>query len=68
MDLLLTEKNDAQTAAQGANVAFIAGGVLAVAGVVLWLTAPRAPTHRAQVRFVPSVGPNGASVTLGGVF
>jgi hypothetical protein len=57
------EKSDAQGAATGANITLIAGGVLFAAGLVTWLTAPRA---RVQVQ--PAVGWNSASVVLSGTF
>ena len=52
-----TAKKDATAS----TIAFIAGGVLAATGVVLWLTAPR-------VHVAPAVGQHGAGIVLSGAF
>jgi hypothetical protein len=63
---------DAQTNALISNIGFGAGLALVGAGVVIWLTAPRAsaPVSGAvrltQVR--PVVGQGGAALSLGGTF
>lgn len=57
----LTDYDYAQRNATASTISFVAGGVLAAAGVVLWFTAPR-------VRIVPVAAANGAGVTLAWVF
>jgi hypothetical protein len=47
------------SAGNAATVVFAVGGVLAAAGIVVWLTAPRAPV---------TVGTNGTEVVVGGAF
>jgi hypothetical protein len=49
----------ARSLADGASVVFVAGAVATAAGVVIWLTAPRAPV---------AVGVNGQGVLLSGSF
>jgi hypothetical protein len=64
----VSERDTARGLGNGATVAVIAGGVVAAAGVVLWLVAPReaagAPTGRTSLWVAPS--PAGAA--LGGAF
>jgi hypothetical protein len=55
------------SAATVSTVAFIAGGVLVAAGAVLWFTAPKARPQMG-LRITPSVGANGAGLTLAGSF
>ena len=47
---------DAVNAATGSTVGFVAGTVLAAAGVVLWLTAPGQGSDGSAVAVVPIVG------------
>jgi hypothetical protein len=56
-------RNDAQSAGNLSTVFFVAGGVLAAAGVTVWLVAPGS-SHAVEV--APSVGRGGAGVTLAG--
>jgi serine/threonine-protein kinase len=58
---------DASNNATLSTVFFVAGGVLAAAGVTLWILAPsgKSPEH-AQLR--PAVGPGVAGLELGGAF
>jgi len=58
-------RNDAQSAGTLSTAFFVAGGVLAAAGVTLWLIAPRASQG---VEVTPTVGPGSAGVTLGGTW
>ena len=66
----LSDRNDAYSFATGATVALIAGGVLAAAGVVLYLTAPRAssPATTGRLQVVPALTLRGGSVALAGSF
>jgi hypothetical protein len=57
----VTDYNYAQMNATASTVMFIAGGVLAATGVVLWLTAPR-------VKITPLAGPRTGGLSLGGEF
>lgn len=51
----------AQTDATASTVAFIAGGVLAATGIVLWIASPR-------VRVAPTTTAHGAGLVIGGEF
>jgi hypothetical protein len=60
----LSLRSEAGSAASGANIAFIAGGVALAAGVVLFVTAPRGGTGTAVVIApVPVAGGGGAMVS-----
>jgi hypothetical protein len=52
----------AQHAATASTVAFIAGGALVAAGLIVYLTAPSSSQRSARVRLTPMV-----ATTLGGV-
>jgi hypothetical protein len=60
-------RNDALSAAKGSTIAFVAGGVLAAAGIVVVLTAPRSH-HRENVSFAPLLHRDGAGVGLSGAW
>jgi hypothetical protein len=66
--LAIVDKNQgnqsAGTAADISTVTFLVGGAGVVAGVILWLTAPRGTHHDARVLgpIVPWVGPGGGGV------
>jgi hypothetical protein len=67
------DENSATTMATLSTVSFIAGGVLAAGGVVVFLTAPRGPSSAGspsarRVEFVPAGGPTGAGFTIRGTF
>jgi hypothetical protein len=63
------EKSDAQSAGNVATVAFIAGGVLVAAGVVLWLTSPKEAVRQgAGIAVAPNVDPQGAGLRVIGRF
>jgi hypothetical protein len=52
-----TAESDAKQAATGANVSFLAGGVLVAAGVTIWLLAPSAKAEKAtSLQLVPAPG------------
>jgi hypothetical protein len=57
----VTDYSYAQMNATASTVLFIAGGVLAAAGVVLWLTAP-------HVKVTPTAGLRTGGLTVGGEF
>jgi hypothetical protein len=64
--------NAAKDNATGSTVAFVAGGALVAAGVVLWLTAPapagepsRSPVA-SGLRLTPGVGPSAATLVVAG--
>jgi hypothetical protein len=57
----VTDYNYAQMNATASTVMFIAGGVLAATGVVLWLTAP-------HVKVTPLAGLRAGGLTIGGEF
>jgi hypothetical protein len=59
----VTISKDAASAGNVSTVAFVAGGVLAAAGVALWLTAPGKVSEGAAVAIVPMAG---AGVGLSG--
>jgi serine/threonine-protein kinase len=59
-------RNDALHAATASTIAFIAGSAAIAAGVVLWLTAPRARTTR--VGLSGALTGQSTSVVLGGTF
>jgi hypothetical protein len=63
------DEASAQSKATVSTVGFIAGGALAAAGVVLFLTAPRRssgdePASARGVELVPTGGPGGADLTI----
>jgi hypothetical protein len=63
----LQETKDAQSAATLSDVGFIAGGVLAAAGIVLVLTAPSSkPQVGTNVHVMPAVGQSFTGLTLAG--
>jgi len=67
------DESSATTMATLSTAAFIAGGVLAAGGVVLFLTAPKssssdAPASARGVELVPAGGPAGAGLTVRGWF
>lgn len=68
----VSDKNKSSSAASIATVGFIAGGVLAAAGVVLFVTAPRGAEQPngafTSLAVVPSVGPGGGGAWLRGAF
>lgn len=57
---------DAVSLATGSTIAFVAGGVLAAGGVVLWMTAPKKQESNAGASTYVRV--TSQSVTLGGTF
>lgn len=62
---------DAQTNAFVSNITFGGGLALVGAGVVVWLTAPRAKAPAGSARLTkiqPVVGSNGAALSVGGSF
>jgi hypothetical protein len=60
--------HQAEGLATGSTVAFIAGGVLAAGGAVLFFTAPPARAATADVALRGYVGPGGAGASVGGRF
>lgn len=56
----------ASSQATVSTVAFVAGGALAAAGVVLVVTAPKAPASQVAISIAPT--PAGASLSVGGGF
>ena len=56
----------ASNAATLSTVSFVAGGVLAAAGVTLWLVAPKGGAEHASLR--PAIGPGLAGLELGGAW
>jgi hypothetical protein len=62
------EKNEAQSAASTATVAFIAGGVAMGIGAVVWLTARRAAGPVTELTLVPAFGAGLEGLTLRGAF
>jgi len=63
-----SQYDNASTAVTVSNVASIAGGVLAVGGLVLILTTPSAAPRAGGVALVPRVGPDSAQLSLIGTF
>jgi hypothetical protein len=66
-------RNDAFTAAHVSTGTFIAGGVLAAGGIVVFLTAPRKPTASAdsqagRLELRPVAGPGIAALTFRGTW
>ena len=62
----LSARHSAQDDATASTVAFVAGGVLAAAGVVLVLVAPTSGPSRGRLELGPLVGQNSAGAMLGG--
>ncbi len=61
------DTKDAQSAATAADIGFIAGGVLAAAGLVVVLTAPSSkPRVGTNVHIAPAVGQSFTGLTLAG--
>ena len=66
-------EGSASTMATISTVGFIAGGVLAAGGLVVFLTAPRVaaaetPASARGIKLVPTAGPSGTGMTLIGWF
>ena len=59
----VTTQKDAQSAGNLSTVFFAAGGVLAAAGVAMFVLAPSSP-----VQVAPAAGANGAGMVLGGAW
>jgi hypothetical protein len=59
---------DARAAGNVSTVAFVAGGVLAAAGVTLLVVGKRAHSEAANVSVVPAVAANGCGLSLQGAF
>lgn len=57
---------DAVSAATLSTIGFVAGGVLAAAGVVLWLTAPSNRTEGRSAAIAPMAGPQGLGAGVSG--
>jgi hypothetical protein len=66
-DELNSATQESQDAASRAKLAFIAGGVLLVGGVVLVLTSPSA-SGKPQVSLSATAGPNAAGMRIGGAW
>jgi hypothetical protein len=67
----LAEGNEARSFAQGSTGAFIAGGIVAVGGIILWLTArPNAPAPKpdAAAHVAPWIDPRGGGFVCRGSF
>src|SRR5262249_39744740 len=66
----LAKANEARSFAQGSTGAFIAGGIVAVGGIVLWLTAPTAPVPKADAaaHVAPWIDPQGGGFVCRGSF
>jgi hypothetical protein len=72
----VAENNNANTALLGSEISFVAGGVLVVGGVILFLTAPSAHPPAAAVpsapmpavQVIPAVTPQAAGLTMLGRF
>jgi hypothetical protein len=66
------DENSASTMATLSTVSFIAGGVLAAGGVIVFLTAPKRPssegTTARRIELLPTGGPGGAAMTIRGSF
>jgi hypothetical protein len=62
----LSSRHSAQDDATASTVAFVAGGVLVAAGVVLVLAAPATGPSRGRLQLGPLLGQNSAGATLGG--
>lgn len=62
-----SDTKDAQNAARNGTLAVVAGGILAVGGVVLVLTAPSS-SGKTQVGIGPAVGPELAGMRIGGAW
>jgi hypothetical protein len=59
--------DQARSAATVSTVGFVAGGALLAGGVVLWLTAPRAPSSTGLV-IAPGAAPSFAGLALRGAW
>lgn len=66
LDALSSLETSAKHYATAGNVLFVGGAVVAVAGAALWWRSWRAGAH--EVTVAPSVGPEHAGVTIGGVW
>jgi hypothetical protein len=67
------DENSATTMATLSTVSFIAGGVLAAGGVIVFLTAPKRPssegsTTARRIELLPAGGPGSAGMTIRGSF
>jgi hypothetical protein len=67
------KESSANTMATISTVGFIGGGALAAAGIIVFLTAPRAPSSEARpsaraLQFVPAAGPGRAGIAVIGSF
>lgn len=60
--------SDARTMATAADIAFVAGGVLAAGGLATVIWGPKEKEGLARVRVAPAVGQRGAGVVAGGSF
>jgi hypothetical protein len=63
-----TASHDAASAGNVATVAFVAGGVLVGAGVVLWLTAPKGAKAAPSVALVPIADPRSTGIGATGAW
>jgi hypothetical protein len=63
-----TLSQQALTSATASTIAFVAGGALLAAGVVLWLTAPGQSAEGRGVALVPMAGPRSVGAGLSGSF
>jgi hypothetical protein len=61
------DNNDAKSQATISTVGFIAGGVVLAAGVVVYLTAPKARPATA-IRLMPAVGMGEVGLRVGGAW
>jgi len=61
----VTTSKDAESAATVSTIAFLAGGVLAAAGAVVWVTAPR---DERTLAIVPMAGPQGMGAGVSGTW
>jgi hypothetical protein len=69
----VADENSASTMATLSTVSFIAGGVLAAGGVLVFLTAPKRPSSEGSttarpIEFLPMGGPGGAGMAIRGSF
>ncbi len=67
-DQAVSDHNTAFDFATVSSVAFIAGGVLAATGIIVFLAAPRAHSKDASLRFVPILGLGGGGMAVMGEF
>jgi hypothetical protein len=61
-----TTSTNAMNSANASTVAFVAGGVLAAAGVVLWVTAPGNNSKEGSVAVMPMVNAQGIGAGISG--